>query len=67
MVQMAAGTKQGVLSSFPYLANDEFESGCRAFLHRVQLTGRLPMQWSSVRFQVNQLFKPSFLILHPIS
>ncbi|KAL4737473.1 hypothetical protein BDV11DRAFT_206746 [Aspergillus similis] len=50
---MAAGSKQAVLSSFPYLTNDEFESGCRAFLHRVQVTSRLPMPWSSVRFQTN--------------
>ncbi|KAL4812226.1 hypothetical protein BDW67DRAFT_129299 [Aspergillus spinulosporus] len=50
---MAAGSRKGVLSSFPYLTNDEFESGCRAFLHRVQATSRLPMPWSSVRYQTN--------------
>ncbi|KAL4975774.1 hypothetical protein BDW66DRAFT_160223 [Aspergillus desertorum] len=50
---MTAGSRQGVLSSFPYLTNDEFESGCRAFLHRVQVTGRLPLPWSSIRFQTN--------------
>ncbi|KAL4996846.1 hypothetical protein BDV10DRAFT_195624 [Aspergillus recurvatus] len=50
---MAAGLGQGVLSSFPYLTNDEFESGCRAFLHRVQVIGTLPMPWLSIRFQTN--------------
>ncbi|KAL4985050.1 hypothetical protein BDW68DRAFT_189980 [Aspergillus falconensis] len=50
---MAAGLGQSVLSSFPYLTNDEFESGCRAFLHRVQVAGRLPKPWSSIRFQTN--------------
>ncbi|KAL3430823.1 hypothetical protein BDV09DRAFT_188926 [Aspergillus tetrazonus] len=65
MVQMAAGSKQGVLASFPYLTNDEFESGCRAFLHRVQLTGRLPMQWSSVRFQTNGQILKICQILSP--
>ncbi|KAL4776222.1 hypothetical protein BDW60DRAFT_224058 [Aspergillus nidulans var. acristatus] len=62
---MAAGSKHGVLSSFPYLTNDEFESGCRAFLHRVQVAGRLPMPWSSVRFQANGQILKICQILSP--
>ncbi|KAL6235148.1 hypothetical protein BDW75DRAFT_147370 [Aspergillus navahoensis] len=50
---MAACLGQGVLSFFPYLTNDEFESGCRAFLHRIQVMGRLPVSWSSIQFQTN--------------
>ncbi|KAL3441148.1 hypothetical protein BJX65DRAFT_314099 [Aspergillus insuetus] len=42
---------QGTLSVFPFLAHDEFESACRAFLDRVRTARSSIVQWSSIRLQ----------------
>ncbi|KAL3457776.1 hypothetical protein BJX64DRAFT_292821 [Aspergillus heterothallicus] len=42
---------QGPLSVFPFLADNEFESACRAFLDRVHAVKSSRLRWSSIRLQ----------------
>ncbi|KAL4900605.1 hypothetical protein BDW74DRAFT_94766 [Aspergillus multicolor] len=48
---MTASPGQSALSLFPFLADDEFESGCSALLEHVQATAGPAMPWASIRFQ----------------
>ncbi|KAJ0420696.1 hypothetical protein BJY00DRAFT_134407 [Aspergillus carlsbadensis] len=42
---------QGTLTIFPFLAHDEFESACRAFLDRLRTARSSIVKWSSIRLQ----------------